>query len=60
MTNLADLWKWLWSDWGKPNFLTRAGIPRLVTTFLSFLLFMYLSYYLTMRYSFEPNKESFR
>jgi hypothetical protein len=38
MTTPADSWKWLRGDWGKPNLLTRAGIPRIATNLLTYLL----------------------
>jgi hypothetical protein len=60
MTSFADFRKWLWSDWGKPNFLTRAGMPRIVTNFLSYLLAPYISFYLTMRYAPDADKQSIR
>jgi hypothetical protein len=60
MTRLADFKKWLWGDWGKPNFLTRAGIPRLVTNFASFLLAPYIFFALTLKYSSEVDKQSIR
>lgn len=40
---------WLWSDWGKPNLLTRAGIPRIVTNSLTYILFPYICYRLSVR-----------
>ena len=60
MSKFADFKKWLWSDWGKPNFLTRAGIPRIVTNFVSFLLAPYISFTLTLKYSSEADKQSIR
>ena len=60
MSKFADFKKWLWSDWGKPNFLTRAGIPRIVTNFVSFLLVPYISFVLTLKYSSEADKQSIR
>jgi hypothetical protein len=60
MERLADFKKWLWSDWGRPNFLTRAGIPRIVTNFVSFLLAPYISFALTLRYAPETDKQSIR
>lgn len=60
MTNFADFSKWLWSDWGKPNFLTRAGIPRILTNFVSYLLAAYISFYLTFKYAPEADKPSIR
>jgi len=60
MTRFADFKTWLWSDWGKPSFLTRAGIPRIVTNFVSFLLAPYISFALTLKYSSEVDKQSIR
>ena len=60
MTRLADFNKWLWGDWGKPNFLTRARIPRIVTNFLSFLLAPYICFALTLRFAPETDKQSIR
>jgi hypothetical protein len=60
MSAFADFRRWLWSDWGRPNFLTRIGIPRIVTNFLSFLLFFILFGYLQLRYSAAGDGERFR
>jgi hypothetical protein len=60
MTTLPDFKKWLWSDWGKPNFLTRAGIPRIVTNFVAFWLAPYVSFLLTLRYAPAGDKPSIR
>ena len=57
MSAFADFRKWLWSDWGTPNFLTRMGIPRIVTNFLSFLLGFIALYYLTLRYAAAGDTE---
>jgi hypothetical protein len=58
MTRFADFKKWLWSDWGKPNFLTRAGIPRVLTNIVPFLLAPYICFALTLRYAPETDKQS--
>jgi len=42
MSALVHFGKWLWSDWGKPNRLTRLGIPRIITNLLAYLLVPYL------------------
>jgi hypothetical protein len=34
--------KWLWSDWGKPDWLTRLGIPYFIINLLVYLLVPYL------------------
>jgi len=60
MTRLADFKKWLWGDWGKPNFLTRAGIPRIATNFVSFLLAPCICFALTLRFAPETDKQSIR
>jgi hypothetical protein len=60
MTSFADFRKWLWSDWGKPNFLTRAGVPRVMTTLVAYWLAPYLSFVLTMRFVPGTDKESVR
>lgn len=51
MNVITDFWKW-WtsSDWGKPNSLTRLGIPRLATNLLSYLVGPYVAYLLTLKY----------
>ena len=51
MSPLTDFRQWLWSDWGRPTFLTRMGIPRIVTNFLSFLFVLVAWVYLTLRYA---------
>lgn len=51
MSKLADVWSWLWSDWGKPNFMTRAGVPRFVTNLLTYLLAPYICYVLTLKFT---------
>ncbi len=60
MTRLADFKTWLWSDWGKPNFLTRAGVPRIVTNFVAFLLAPLISFALTLRFAPETDKQNIR
>jgi hypothetical protein len=50
MSAFSDFGKWLWSDWGKPNFLTRVGIPRIATNLLAWLVWFYLCFLLTIRY----------
>jgi hypothetical protein len=60
MSAFTDFRQWLWSDWGTPNFLTRMGIPRVVTNFLSFLLGFTALYYLTLRYSAAGDREKIR
>lgn len=62
MSALADFRKWLWSDWGRPNFLTRLGIPRIVTNLLAFLLWFYVWFFLTIRYvsGTELDRQRFR
>ena len=56
----ADFWKWLWSDWGKPNVLTRAGIPRVLTNLLTYVLILYVSFSLTLRFSSAADREKLR
>ena len=60
MTASAGFWKWLSSDWGKPNILTRAGVPRIVTNLLTYLLVPYLSYLLAMKYAPVAYKPTIR
>ena len=60
MTSFADFRKWLWSDWGKPNFLTRAGMPRILTNVLSYLLALYISFFLMLRLASEADRQSIR
>jgi hypothetical protein len=60
MTSIADFRKWLWSDWGKPNFLTRAGMPKIVTNVLSYLLALYISFFLMLRLASEADRQSIR
>jgi len=62
MTTFSEFRRWLWSDWGKPNFLTRLGIPRVITYLLAYLLGPYLFYWLTLRYvpMREVEKQNFR
>jgi len=50
----------MWSDWGKPNFLTRAGIPRIVTNLTSYLLAVYISFSVTMRSVSDADREKYR
>jgi hypothetical protein len=46
-----EFWNWWTSrDWGKPNSLTRIGVPRLVTNLVAYLLAPYLAYELTVRW----------
>jgi hypothetical protein len=60
MSAFTDFRRWLWSDWGKPDFLTRMGIPRIVINFLSFLLAFIALYYITLRYSATGDREKLR
>jgi hypothetical protein len=60
MSAITDFQRWLWSDWGTPNFLTRMGIPRVVTNFLSFVLGFIALYYLTLRYAAPGDRERIR
>jgi hypothetical protein len=55
MNALADFWNWLKSDWGKPNLLTRAGVPRIATNLLTYLLTPYVCYLLVRRYAVSPH-----
>jgi hypothetical protein len=55
----AKFWNWLRSDWGSPNFLTRAGIPRIVTNLLTYLLAPIAFYLLTARYVPSADKRRF-
>jgi|SRR5215469_1396920 len=57
---MADFWHWLWSDWGKPNLLTRVGIPRFLTNLFTYLLGPYVCYVLTLRYSSAAYKPAIR
>lgn len=50
MIAFTDFRRWLWTDWGRPNFLTRMGIPRIVTSVLAFVLFFIALVYLQLRY----------
>lgn len=64
MGAFIDFWKWLWSDWGRPNFLTRLGIPRIAIILFAWLLWFYVWYFLTIRYFLEldraADKQRFR
>jgi hypothetical protein len=60
MSVFTDFRRWLWSDWGRPNYLTRIGIPRIVTHLLAFILFFIALYYLQLRFSSAANREKFR
>ncbi len=60
MSTLAEFWNWLRSDWGKPNFLTRAGVPRIATNLLTYLLVPYAWYLLTLRYAPASDKQALR
>jgi hypothetical protein len=57
VTAMAEFWKWLWSDWGKPNVLTRAGIPRIVTNLFTYLLAPCVSFYVTMKFVSDADRE---
>ena len=41
-------------DWGKPNLLTRAGVPRIATNLLTYLLAPCVCYLLVARYKVAP------
>ena len=54
LTSWEHFWNWLWGDWGKPNFLTRLGIPRIATNLLSYLLAPIIWFILTLKYFPDP------
>ena len=62
MTTFSEFRRWLWGDWGKPNFLTRLGIPQVITYLLAYLSGPYLLYWLTVRYVpiREADRQNFR
>ncbi|HEY4740400.1 MAG TPA: hypothetical protein VIH76_07390 [Candidatus Acidoferrales bacterium] len=60
MGAFTDFRRWMWSDWGRSNFLTRMGIPRIVTNLLAFMLWFIALYYLQLRFSSAGNREKFR
>ena len=60
MSAFTDFRQWLWSDWGRPNFLTRMGIPRIVANVLTFVLYFIALYYLQLRFVSPGDKEKVR
>jgi hypothetical protein len=46
-----DFSRWLWTDWGRPNFLTRMGVPRIVTNVFTYLLGPFIGYLVMERYT---------
>jgi hypothetical protein len=60
MNSDSSFLRWLWSDWGKPNALTRLGIPQIVTYLLAYFVTPYLCFRLTARYVSGASWEMFR
>lgn len=60
MSAFTDFQKWLWSDWGRPNFLTRSGVPRIAINLLAYLLWFYVWFFLTIRYVPGADRQKFR
>jgi hypothetical protein len=60
MTPFIDFWKWLWSDWERPNFLTRMGVPRIVTNLFSYLLGPFIGYLVMKRYAPIADQKALR
>lgn len=50
MSDLTDFRKWLWSDWGRTDFLTRSGIPPLLTNLFAYLAGPYCIYLINKAY----------
>jgi len=50
MSRFLDFLTWLWSDWGRPNPLTRLGVPRIVTNLLTYLIWPFVIYLVMDRY----------
>ena len=48
MSALVPFRKWLWSDWGKPDRLTRLGTPRIIVNLLAYFLAPYLFLFLSL------------
>lgn len=44
MSSFIDFLRWLWSDWGRPNLLTRMGLPRIVTNLFTYILGPFIGY----------------
>jgi hypothetical protein len=50
MNAKMDFKTWLWGDWGRPNFLTRLGIPAIVTNLLEYLCVPIILYFFLRAY----------
>jgi hypothetical protein len=57
MSAFTDFQRWVLSDWGRPNFLTSIGVPRIVTNFLGFLLGFVVLVDLQLRFVAPGDKE---
>jgi hypothetical protein len=55
MSDLARFAKWLWSDWGRNDFLTRFGIPPLLTNLLAYFGGGYFFYLIERTYFLRNN-----
>jgi cbb3-type cytochrome oxidase subunit 3 len=42
--------QWLPGNWGNPNFLTRARVPRIVTNLATYILSPVVIFWITLRY----------
>jgi hypothetical protein len=58
MDELRNFNQWLWTDWGKPNFLTRLGIPRIFIRIVAWVLWWYVCWALTIRFVPGADKQA--
>jgi hypothetical protein len=55
MSDLTPFAKWLWSDWGRKDFLTRFGIPPLLTNLVAYFGGGYFFYLIEKTYFLRKN-----
>jgi hypothetical protein len=55
MSDLTRFAKWLWSDWGRKDFLTRFGIPPLLTNLFAYFGVGYFFYLIERTYFLRKN-----
>jgi len=50
VTRFRDFVLWLWTDWGRPSFLTRLGLPRILIDPILYLAYPSLLYFIMYRF----------
>lgn len=56
VNSYSEFWRWLWSDWGKPNFLTKAGVPRIAINLAAYVAYTFVIYFLAWKIASPPDR----